>query len=81
MEKELCDERRGTIMDCIKENKKMIAANSIRIGEVELEQSRTQVEIRNLIDQVKSLVTIIKWLIAAILTGFGGFFINYIQGI
>ncbi|HKL43239.1 MAG TPA: hypothetical protein VJ962_11715 [Clostridia bacterium] len=81
MEKELCDERRETIMDCIKENKKIIAANSIRIGEVELEQSRTQVEIRNLIDQVKSLVTIIKWLIAAILTGFGGFFINYIQGI
>lgn len=53
--------------------------HSKRIDALEQFKSSTEIEIRNLIEQIKSLVSTIKWFMGFTFTVLAGFFIWYIQ--
>lgn len=50
-----------------------------RIDKLEQYQSRSEVQINNLCDQIKSLVSTIKWSMGLLITVLVGFIIWYIQ--
>ena len=50
-----------------------------RIDDLEKFQSSTQIEIRNLIEQIKSLVSVMRWGITSTIMVLLGFFVWYIQ--
>ena len=50
-----------------------------RLDKLEQFKSSTEIEIRNLIEQIKSLVSAIKWFMTFIFATLVGFFIWYIQ--
>ena len=52
-----------------------------RLDKVERYQSKSEVEIRNLCEQIKSLVSTIKWSMGLLITSLVGFFIWYIQSL
>ena len=55
--------------------------HSKRIDTLEQFKSSTEIEIRNLIEQIKSLVSAIKWFMTFGIATLVGFFIWYIQQI
>ena len=82
---------RGLYMDVIYEEKhkhlseklevhdRRLNNHSERIDKLEQYQSKSEVEIRNLCEQIKSLVSTIKWSMGLLITSLVGFFIWYIQ--
>lgn len=50
-----------------------------RLDKLEQYKSSSEVEIRNLCEQIKSLVSTIKWSMGMLITSLVGFFIWYIQ--
>jgi len=52
-----------------------------RIDKLEQYQSRSEVQINNLCEQIKSLVSTIKWSMGLLITSLIGFFIWYIQSL
>ncbi len=52
-----------------------------RIDKLEQYQSRSEVQINNLCEQIKSLVSTIKWSMGVLITTLIGFLIWYIQSL
>jgi aspartyl/asparaginyl beta-hydroxylase (cupin superfamily) len=52
-----------------------------RIDKLEQYQSRSEVQINNLCEQIKSLVSTIKWSMGVLITTLVGFLIWYIQSL
>jgi len=52
-----------------------------RIDKLEQYQSKSEVQINNLCEQIKSLVSTIKWSMGLLITTLIGFFIWYIQSL
>lgn len=78
---DVCQEKHKRIDECLDNHKKRLDGHSERIDKLEQFESSTRVEIRTLIEQVKSLINAIKWLIGVIVTTLGGFFIWYIKNL
>lgn len=74
MEKELCTERHKRIDEKIEVHEKRINNHSERIDKIEQNQSRTDIKIENLCDQIGSLVTTIRWFTGLIIGSFVAFF-------
>lgn len=55
--------------------------HSERLDKIEQNQSRTDIKIENLCEQIKSLVTTIRWAMGLTVTTLLGFFIWYIQNL
>jgi len=53
--------------------------HSERLDVLEQDRSRTEQKIENLCDQIKSLVSTMKWFMGVLITTLLGFFIWYIQ--
>lgn len=83
-----CKEAVERITDRIERNRERIIENtdrlnnhSERIKNLEQYRIRTEVQIDNLIEQVKNLVTTIRWFMGFTISLLAGFFIWYIQNL
>lgn len=52
-----------------------------RIDKLEQYQSKSEVQISNLCEQIKNLVSTIKWSMGLLITALVGFFIWYVQAL
>jgi len=75
----ICDEKYKHINEKLVIQDKRLNNHSERIDKLEQYQSKSEVEIRNLCEQIKSLVSTIKWSMGLLITSLVGFFIWYIQ--
>lgn len=75
----ICDEKHKHINEKLELQEKRLNNHSERIDKLEQYQSKSEVEIRNLCEQIKSLVSTIKWSMGLLVTTLVGFFIWYIQ--
>lgn len=78
---DVCTEKHKRIDEKFELHEKRLNNHGNRIDKLEQYQSRTEVKIENLIEQIKSLVTTIKWAMGLTITTLLGFFIWYIQGL
>jgi predicted nuclease with TOPRIM domain len=69
------------IKDKLETHDKRLNDHAGRIDKLEQYQSRSEVQINNLCDQIKNLVTTMKWFMGVLITTLIGFFIWYIQHI
>lgn len=81
MDQDICQERHKTINQCIERQNIRLDNHGKRLDNLEKFESSTRVEIRNLIDQIKSLISTIKWGTGLTITTLLAFFIWYIQRI
>lgn len=81
MDPSVCQEKHDRINECFDRHERRLNNHSERIDKLEQFESSTIVEIRNLIDQVKTLVNSIRWGMGLTITTLLGFFIWYIQRI
>lgn len=78
---DVLEEKHKRIDEKFELHEKRLNNHGDRIDKLEQYQSRTEVKIENLIDQIKSLVTTIKWAMGLTITTLLGFFIWYIQSL
>ena len=78
MEK-ICEEKHKRIDEKFDTHEKRLNNHGERIDKIEQFRSSTEIEIRNLIEQIKALVSTMKWFIGLTFTTLVGFFIWYIQ--
>jgi len=78
---DVCTEKHKRIDEKFELHEKRLNNHGNRIDKLEQYQSRTEVKIENLIDQIKSLVTTIKWAMGLTITTLLGFFVWYIQSL
>jgi len=69
------------IEEKIKTHDKRLDSHSQQLDELNAFRSSTTVELRNLVEQIKSLVSAIKWVMTFAITLLAGFFIWYIQNL
>lgn len=79
MNEELCIEKHKRVDERLDIQDKRLNNHSDRIDKLEQHQSRTETQIVNLCEQIKSLVTTIRWFMGLLITGLAGFFIWYVQ--
>lgn len=79
MDNNVCLERHGRIDEKIQIQTDRLNDHSKRIDLLEQYQSRSQEQIKNLCDQIKSLVVTIKWAMGLIGGGLVTFFFWYVQ--
>ncbi len=77
----LCKEKHDRINECFDMHNRRLNSHGERIDKLEQFRSGTEVEIRNLIEQIKGLVATIKWGTGIVITSLIGFFIWYIQNV
>ena len=65
----------------IKRNETRLNNHSDRIKKLENYRTRTEVQIENLIKEIGSLVSTMRWTMALLVTTLVGFFIWYIQSL
>lgn len=75
----ICEEKHKSVNEKLEIQDKRLNNHSERIDKLEQYQSKSEVEIRNLCEQIKSLVSAIKWSMGLLITSLVGFFIWYIQ--
>lgn len=78
MEK-ICEEKHKRIDEKFDTHEKRLNNHGERIDKIEQFRSSTEIEIKNLIEQIKALVSTMKWFIGLTFTTLVGFFIWYIQ--
>lgn len=78
---DVCTEKHKRIDEKFELHEKRLNNHGNRIDKLEQYQSRTEVKIENLIEQIKSLVSTIKWAMGLTITTLLGFFIWYIQSL
>ena len=78
---EICTERHKRIDERLDVHDVRLNNHGERIDALEQHKSRTEVEIKNLIEQIKSLVTTMRWFMGLFASSLIGFFIWYIQNI
>lgn len=67
------------VEDKIKTHDKRLDSHSERLDEFDRFKSSTTVEIKNLIEQIKNLVSTMKWFIGLLVGAFVGFFFYVVQ--
>ncbi len=75
----ICGERRKRIDEMLGVHDKRLNNHSDRIDKLEQYQSRTEAKIENLCEQIKSLVTTMRWFIGLLIGAFVSFFFYVIQ--
>jgi phage shock protein A len=81
MENMVCAEKHKNIEQRLTTQDTRLNNHSERIDKLEQYQSRTETKIENLCEQIKALVTTIKWAMGLTVTTLLGFFIWYIQSL
>ncbi|WZL81769.1 hemolysin XhlA family protein [Vallitaleaceae bacterium 9-2] len=81
MNEETCIEKHNNINQRLDVHDKRLNNHSQRIDELEQHRSRTETKIENLCEQIKSLVTTIKWAMGLTIGTLLSFFIWYIQNL
>lgn len=79
MEKSICEEKHRRIDEKFEVHKRRLNNHGECIGALEQHKSKTETEIKNLIEQIKSLVTTMRWFMGLMVGTLLGFFIWYIQ--
>lgn len=81
MEKEYCEQLHKQIDKNFETHERRLNNHGDRIDILEQYKSKSETEIKNLIEQIKSLISTMKWFIGMIMTAMLGFFIWYIQSL
>ncbi len=81
MNEETCIEKHRNIEQRLDTQDRRLNNHSERIDELEQHRSRTETKIENLCEQIKSLVTTIKWAMGLTVGTLLSFFIWYIQSL
>ena len=81
MGSDVCNEKHKRIDETLDRHDIRLNNHGVRIDNLERYQSKTEVEIKNLIEQIKALVTTIKWAMGLTITTLLGFFIWYVQNL
>lgn len=76
---DVCKEKHNRIDEKFEITERRLNNHSSRIDSLEQFRSSTEIEIKNLVEQIKSLVSTIKWFMGLTFTTLVGFFIWYIQ--
>ena len=74
-------EKHRQIDERFEKNDERLNNHSDRIKTLENYRSANEVEIRNLVEQIKNLVGTLKWMITSLVAMLAGFFIWYVQTI
>ena len=69
------------IRDKLETHEKRINNHADRIDQLERYQSRSEEQIKNLCEQIKNLVTTMKWFMGLFVSALIGFFIWYVQSL
>ena len=80
-ETDVCKEKHKQIDDRMDSIDDRLNNHSGRIKSLENYRSANEVEIRNLVEQIKNLVGTLKWMITSLVAMLAGFFIWYVQTI
>lgn len=81
MEKSICEEKHRRIDEKFEVHERRLNNHGERIDALEQFKSSTETEIKNLIEQIKCLVTTMRWFMGLIVGALLGFFIWYVQNI
>ena len=80
---DVCKEKHKRIDERLNVQDKRLNNHGDRIDKLEVKteqyHSKTETQITNLCEQIKSLVTTMRWFIALLISSMVGFFIWYIQ--
>lgn len=76
---DVCKEKHKQIDKQFEVNSQRLNNHSDRIDKLEQFRSSTETEMKNLIEQIKSLVSTIKWMMTSTIVLLAGFLIWYIQ--
>ena len=76
-----CREKHNRIDEKLAISERRLDNHSDRLDALENFQHSTMVEIRNLAEQIKELISSIKWVAIFTITTLGAFFIWYIQSL
>lgn len=79
MDDRYCTEKHNRIDEKFLINERRLNNHSERIDELEKFQHSTMIEIRNLTDQIKELISAMKWAAIFAISTFVAFFIWYVQ--
>lgn len=79
MQEDLCREKHRRIDEKIETHERRINNHSGRIDSLEQDRSRTDQRIISLCEQIRTLVTTIRWGVGLMMTSLLGFFIWYVQ--
>lgn len=75
----VCEEKHKQIDKQFEVNSTRLNNHSERIDKLEQFRSSTETEMRNLVEQIKALVSTIKWMMSSTIVLLAGFLIWYIQ--
>ena len=78
---DVCKEKHKQIDKQFETNEKRLNNHSERIDKLEQSRSSTETEMRNLVEQIKALVSTIKWMMTSTILLLVGFLIWYIQNL
>lgn len=70
-----------SIKEQIKRNETRLNNHSERIKQLEYYRTRTEVQVENLIKEIASLVSTMRWTMGLLVTTLAAFFIWYIQNL
>ncbi|APC85766.1 hemolysin XhlA family protein [Clostridium botulinum] len=79
MELKVCEEKHKRIEEKINVHDIRLNDHSKRIDKIEQSQSRTDAKMENLCDQLKQLVSVLKWYVGLTVGGLVSFFLYAIQ--
>ena len=79
MEDKICNERHRQIDYRLDVHDKRLNNHGERIDKLEQYQSKTEAQITNLCEQIKSLVTTMRWFIGLLVGAFISFFFYAVQ--
>lgn len=77
----LCKERHERINETLGNHATRINKHGERLDKLEIYQSKTEVELRNLIKKIDDLIGILKWFLLGLLGAGGSFIVWYIQSL
>ena len=78
---DICKEKHKNIDNTLYKHERRMNNHGDRIDKLEQFRSSTENEMKNLIEQIKSLVSTIKWMVTTTIMILAGFFIWYVQQI
>lgn len=76
---DVCSEKHRQIDKQFDTNERRLNNHSERIDKLEQFRSSTETEMKNLVEQIKSLVSTIKWMMTSTIVILASFLIWYIQ--
>ena len=79
MDKTICNEKHKRIVERLDVHDIRLNNHGERIDKLEQHKSKTETEIKNLIEQIKNLVFTMKWFIGLLVGSFVSFFFYAIQ--